>query len=719
MPIDIIIPFYRQPALVKTLFESLHRVGAELAGIGCRVIAINDSPDDGELKPLLQQAVNDLAALVPCRLIENARNIGFGPSINGAASDSVANRHDVILLNSDTIVFPGAITELQRVANLDPMIGFVSPRSNNATICSFPPQREYQKLSPEQSYAVFRELSGYLPEYHYVPVAVGFCLFIKFQIMDEFGLLDEVYGRGYNEENDLIMRANRCGYQAALANRAFVYHLGEASFSGTDSPKAELEKRNSALLLERYPEYTRSINKYFKGVHFQGESMVNALLPDSSGRRDLVFDFSSMGTYHNGTFAAAKCILRAALDEWQKHFHIYAMVSPEAQRFHKLDQLNGLFLVPPETTRTFAMAFRFGQPFSYDHLSRMSRTGVLNVYMMLDTIAMDCLYLNQLNLDTLWGTVFDYADAVLYNSKFVQDQFQRRFRRRADLKEMAAYHSLDLRDYRDPRNGNSSGGSYILVVGNAFAHKYVMTTVDALAQAFPREKIVALGPKEDARHNVTCYASGNLSDEQMCNLLRGARLVIFPSHYEGFGIPVVESLAYGKPVLARSIPVIRELREKLSAKDNLILYGSTKDLVARLKTGFPKWQVGVEANGARPVSWASGTAEIGEFLASLFDSWSFSAHLLPRLTYMRILEDHRHELQGPLPSVTTETEDDKNLRKKVDPQLVQELRTILRDREARVADLENSLSWKITAPVRAIGSLYLRMFGKTIANKNG
>lgn len=718
MPTDIIIPFYRQPSLVKSLFESLHRVAQELAGTGCQVIAINDSPDDGELKPLLRQAVKDLSDLLPCRLIENERNLGFGRSVNAAASESVANRHDVILLNSDTILFPGAIAELHRVAGLDPMIGFVSPRSNNATICSFPPQPEFQKLPPEQSYEVFRALSGYLPEYHYVPVGVGFCLFIKFQILDEFGLMDEAYGRGYNEENDLILRANRCGYRAALANHAFVYHFGEVSFNGSDSPKEELEKRNSALLLQRYPEYPRSIARYFNGLHFQAESMLSALLPDSEGRLDLVFDFSSMGTYHNGTFAAAKCILEAAVQEWQKHFHIYVMVSEAAERFHKLDRLKGIFLVRPETTRNFALAFRFGQPFDYERLARMSRVGVLNVYMMLDTIAMDCLYLNHLNLETLWGTVFDYGDAVLYNSHFVQEQFHRRFHRRPGLKEMAAHHSLDLKDYRDPKDG-SSAGTYILVIGNAFAHKYVSATVDALTRAFPREKIVALGLKEDARHNVTGYESGNLSDAQMHNLLRGARLVVFPSHYEGFGIPVVESLAYGKPVLARSIPVIRELRELLPAKENLILYGSTKDLLARLTEGFPTWQGATAlAKDAGPVSWASGTAEIGEFLWSLFNSWSFTENLLPRLAYMKVLEDHRNELDGPAPAAISGKEsashkdDGKTLKKKVDPQLVQDLKLALRDRELRIAELENSLSWRITGPVRALGTLYLRLSGK-------
>jgi hypothetical protein len=239
----------------------------------------------------------------------------------------------------------------------------------------------------------------------------------------------------------------------------------------------------------------------------------------------------------------------------------------------------------------------------------------------------------------------------------------------------------------------------------------VSATVDALTRAFPREKIVALGLKEDSRHNVTAYASGHLTDDQMHNLLHGAKVMVFPSHYEGFGIPVVESLAYSKPVLARSIPVIRELRENLPAKDNLILYDSTKDLIARLSEGFPKWQR--VSPGAGPVSWSSGTAQIGEFLHNLLDSWSFNDHLLPRLAYMRILEDHRQELQGPLPGTTSkDTDDDKTLRKKVDPQVVQDLQIALRDRQLRITELEHSLSWRITAPVRALGTLYLRIFGK-------
>jgi len=175
----------------------------------------------------------------------------------------------------------------------------------------------------------------------------------------------------------------------------------------------------------------------------------------------------------------------------------------------------------------------------------------------------------------------------------------------------------------------------------------------------------------------------------------------------------VESLAYGKPVLARSIPVIRELREHLPARENLILYASTRELLERLSQGCPTW-VAPEPTSQQPLSWRSGTADIGEFLWRLLEGWDFREHLLPRLGYMRILEDHREELDGPAPSAMpgAKSEDGKNLRKMVDAEAINELKTQLRDRDARIVDLESSLSWKITAPLRTMGSIYLRLMGK-------
>jgi len=48
------------------------------------------------------------------------------------------------------------------------------------------------------------------------------------------------------------------------------------------------------------------------------------------------------------------------------------------------------------------------------------------------------------------------------------------------------------------------------------------------------------------------------SDAQLAGWLRHARALLFPSFVEGFGLPIVEALAHGVPVIASDLPVFRE-----------------------------------------------------------------------------------------------------------------------------------------------------------------
>lgn len=89
-----------------------------------------------------------------------------------------------------------------------------------------------------------------------------------------------------------------------------------------------------------------------------------------------------------------------------------------------------------------------------------------------------------------------------------------------------------------------------------------------------------------------------IDDEDKPAILSGAKMLVYPSHYEGFGMPPLEALACGTPVVTAnnsSLPeVVGDLAIQVDSTDTLAIEGAIastlkdKDLQARIITDGPK-----------------------------------------------------------------------------------------------------------------------------------
>ncbi len=84
--------------------------------------------------------------------------------------------------------------------------------------------------------------------------------------------------------------------------------------------------------------------------------------------------------------------------------------------------------------------------------------------------------------------------------------------------------------------------------------------VAALAKT-PRElPLVLVGATNPWAHELPDVTlTGRVSDDELAAIYSGAHALVFPSDDEGFGLPTVEALACGTPVVATDIPVLREV----------------------------------------------------------------------------------------------------------------------------------------------------------------
>jgi glycosyltransferase involved in cell wall biosynthesis len=291
---SIIIPCWNQLEFTRKCIWALMRQ----TGPNWELIVIDNGSTDGTGSYLA--GVQD-ASPVPVTLIANPTNRGFPAAVNQGLQYSRGEY--LVILNNDVVVTDGWLSQLIALAEIkvgkkheiqnsksemgagedgpvesrpylgrnitvvdlapadgaenvvegssSGKIGLVGPMSNYAA----PPQ-----LVEDVGYRDLDEMNGfarrwreeYRGEWFTVPKLSGFCLLMKRAVFDAIGGLDERFGLGFFDDDDLAERARRAGFELAVAHDLFVHHFGSRTFVGNGVDSNRLLDENAARFAAKW-----------------------------------------------------------------------------------------------------------------------------------------------------------------------------------------------------------------------------------------------------------------------------------------------------------------------------------------------------------------------------------------------------------------------------------------------------------------------------------
>lgn len=170
---------------------------------------------------------------------------------------------------------------------------------------------------------------------------------------------------------------------------------------------------------------------------------------------------------------------------------------------------------------------------------------------------------------------------IIAVSRATKDDLVARFRQ-AEGKILVVHESVDEEFWREPDAGEADkvnsrygvNGDYLLFVGIARPRKNLDRILRAFAAAKKRLsstlKLVIAGPRETRFIDVgkrakelgigtSVVQTGNVTDSELRCLYRSALCLVFPTLYEGFGLPILEAMASGTPVITSQRPAHEEI----------------------------------------------------------------------------------------------------------------------------------------------------------------
>lgn len=234
-------------------------------------------------------------------------------------------------------------------------------------------------------------------------------------------------------------------------------------------------------------------------------------------------------------------------------------------------------------------------------LKKLKQIGIIHD-VCIDVFPEKLSLLSRINQKFLNFIIIKNADKILTVSNTVNSEIQKYYNVSKN-KIYTVYNSFSLDKNTEVDEATilkkyniKNNNKYIISSSSLNPNKNINTLINAfelLNKKYPELQLVLTGGKKEVLkqylnkfNNPNVIFTGHVDNKDLTALYKKAFCYIFPSIYEGFGIPIIDAQAFGIPVICSDIPIFHEIGEKAVIYSPLTVEGFANTITNLLQNNY-------------------------------------------------------------------------------------------------------------------------------------